>query len=388
MNTKAEQNDAPLYFEVALWDEATFMSSEQRWQDLLSRSECDPLFLSWQWISAWWNHFGKREGDQLTIIAVTHASKLVGLAPLYRYRSRVLKVFSVERLSYLGTRYQQDSGILSEHLEFITDRHFQTPVIEQILSYIQDNIDWDELVVESAVKTSGTATGMATALNSHLSRELEQSPSYQIHCQQNFEDYVSALGKNTRLKLFNRRKKFETTNSRRETAGQSGIKTVFETINQFQRLRFGKSVFTDKNIAFMKELYEKLPNKDLNLSFSSCLIVDDAYQSAIFNILADDRLYNIQLGYNEKYDKKISLGLLHLGYTIEEAMQAEHVRYIDLLKGGGKTTNYKSRIAEANAVEISVQYIRDPWLKFLYCIHDCFVSPVKQKISDMRGNHS
>ena len=51
------------------------------WNGLLCRSPASSVFLTWEWIATWWEHFG-REGDLLILAVRDESGRLVGLAPL------------------------------------------------------------------------------------------------------------------------------------------------------------------------------------------------------------------------------------------------------------------------------------------------------------------
>jgi len=50
------------------------------WSHLLSDVPGVPVFLTWEWVSAWWRHYG--QGNSLYVLAVRESGgRLVGLAP-------------------------------------------------------------------------------------------------------------------------------------------------------------------------------------------------------------------------------------------------------------------------------------------------------------------
>ena len=62
-----------------------FEAIRSEWTELLKASDSDCLFLSWEWLYAWWKHLA--DGRQLSILAVRHEGRLVALAPLARRRA-------------------------------------------------------------------------------------------------------------------------------------------------------------------------------------------------------------------------------------------------------------------------------------------------------------
>jgi len=56
------------------------------WDDLVERSAAPTVFLTWEWLSAWWDVYG--EGRELRVVAVWDGDRLVGAAPLYSEGNR------------------------------------------------------------------------------------------------------------------------------------------------------------------------------------------------------------------------------------------------------------------------------------------------------------
>src|SRR4051794_24198324 len=58
--------------------------STEEWDSLLHSSVSDVVFLTWQWQSTWWKHFGSCEGCSLHLLILRdERGALVGLAPLF-----------------------------------------------------------------------------------------------------------------------------------------------------------------------------------------------------------------------------------------------------------------------------------------------------------------
>jgi hypothetical protein len=191
------------------WDEDFFLSSQDEWQKLLENSNADHFFMSWQWMSQWWINWGDRSSDKLTIIAVYIADELVGIAPLYIYKSAYLKgLIPIKRLQFLGGRYTGSSGIRSEYLGTIARQGLEIEVNTIIVRAILDNRDWDEIVLSDLVKGDCFHQLITNSADNNKlrTRQLALDDSYSVNTEYSFTGYLETLGKNSRLKLFNRRK--------------------------------------------------------------------------------------------------------------------------------------------------------------------------------------
>ena len=69
--------------------EENFFNMQSTWNELLSASMADSFFLSWEWLSEWWKHFGK--GKELFVLAVRDSDGICGIAPLLREKQIVFQ---------------------------------------------------------------------------------------------------------------------------------------------------------------------------------------------------------------------------------------------------------------------------------------------------------
>ena len=355
------------------WDENLFLSSQDEWQKLLENSNADPFFMSWQWMSQWWINWGSRSSDKLYLIAIYLKDELVGIAPLYIYEATYLKGWiSIKRLQFLGSRFSGSSGTRSEYLGTIVKRGLETEVNSLISQVILKNRGWDEIILSDLVKSDCFYQIIIDdADNNNLrTRKLESEASYSIRTRGSFTKYLESLGKNTRLKLFNRRKALAELGSiSLEYVDLRKGDEIFQGINEFHLSRYGKPAFSELNIAILRKVIDSLPEA-ARLKCSSLLKVDKRPVSAMVNIFLEGRIYNIQLGFQEDLDKRISLGTLHLGYTIEMAFKSEEITCFDLLAGQGKSSDYKSRVARQHSILESFQILRNPIIRLIYFVND------------------
>lgn len=63
-------------------DDSGFDALKDEWNDLLGRSRCDTIFLTWEWQTTWWRRLGSIRGP-LFILAVRDAGRLIAILPLY-----------------------------------------------------------------------------------------------------------------------------------------------------------------------------------------------------------------------------------------------------------------------------------------------------------------
>src|SRR5437868_8686568 len=63
---------------------AAALVTKEEWDSLLHSSVSNVVFLTWQWQSVWWQHFGAQEGCQLHLLAIRdERGAPLGIAPLF-----------------------------------------------------------------------------------------------------------------------------------------------------------------------------------------------------------------------------------------------------------------------------------------------------------------
>jgi len=133
---------------IKIDDEAAFSGLREEWNGLLARSASNTIFLTWEWMYAWWQTL--RTDEQLWILAARdEGGALVGLAPLCRKPQRAGRVVPVRALRFIG-----DGTEDSDYLDFITARGLERPVLGAMLEYLQADPVWDILSLAEVPETS------------------------------------------------------------------------------------------------------------------------------------------------------------------------------------------------------------------------------------------
>ena len=79
-------------------DAAVFDLMREEWNELLSDSRSESVFLTWEWLHTWWNHLAG--DDRLALLTVRSESELIAIAP---FKTSGSGSFGLSRLSFLGT---------------------------------------------------------------------------------------------------------------------------------------------------------------------------------------------------------------------------------------------------------------------------------------------
>jgi len=363
-------------------DDTEFLSIEAEWSRLLNDSAADPLFMSWIWLKTWWEIFSNVPGDSVVILAGYANDELVAIAPLYLSNQRA-KYFSVKRLQFLGSRWRDRKNIRSEYIDFICRHDCEQEVLGALIDYIYRELEWDEFVVcnhpDDSVSTI-LIEEKAAQYNSFV-RTLEHGTTYSIEMAgDEFSEYLKQLSQKTRLKIYNQRKKLI-------QKGEVALKnpdavydeTILGQLNQFHQKRWHKNLFEDKRFQFNSKIIMEAVAR--GWFDGSVLQVDGKTVSVLYDFKVNDVKYGFQLGFDQDFDKRISVAQLHFGYAIEKAFKEKLTRY-DFLRGMDKSKkSYKGGVAQPYRNTATIQIVRNRPLKFLYWLHEKY-SARKHKQAD------
>lgn len=358
-------------FRIELWDQDQFKNSQDVWTTLLNDSTADPLFMSWEWMYTWWNVYSNSSMLLQLIAVYSEKDTLLGLAPLFSYKVTAKKIIKTNRLQFIGDFWRVKSTMRTELQEFIVCKENEVNIVTFILNYINSLNYWDEFVISELNTQSATYKTLTSDKPLHNSyyRIAESYSSYYLKIIGTFDEYCKSLGKNTRLKFLNRRTLLKKQGEVKfiESTSQEDIESNFNLLNSLHSSRWQKDAFKNETLRFNAQLANLMAPKN-GLSFS-IILLDEKPISIQYNYVVNGHKYNLQAGFDENFHKKISLGYLHFGYSIELAY-TKGLHTYDFLAGEGKNTQYKARLTKSSLDIVTLQVIRKPFAKLVYITFD------------------
>lgn len=132
----------------------SFAGLEEAWSYLLHGAPHGNLFLSYEWASAWWAHFGT--GADLWLLLVRDHTELIGIAPMM-----------VRHVRYNGLRVRMLGMLHNKHVSrtdvIFGDRH--EDVLRALVDYWKrHNRSWDVLRLEQVPLASPTLSALQAEL--------------------------------------------------------------------------------------------------------------------------------------------------------------------------------------------------------------------------------
>jgi hypothetical protein len=304
----------------------SFKNLEEEWNKIVNESGSNVIFLTWEWLYTWAEHFVK-DGRELFVIAVYQNEKLIGIAPWY-INSLRYGPFKLKRIEFLGT---PETG--SDYLDVIVKLGKEKSVASKIFEYLMGEFSskWDWFYFRDSPSNS------VFFLN--FMKEFQRAGKYiearkGSYCPilelcETREKFFASLSANRRQQL---RRHYKVLSNgaqvhHRKYADMEAIKAL----DRFSRL-YEKRWERQENDLF--QFLEKFTHRTRGKNYVQIdiLQVDDNDVAGIFHLFYNRTAYYYLMAVDKNYNPQISIGNILLSFCIQDAVENKYSQY-DFLKG-------------------------------------------------------
>ncbi|AMN47452.1 hypothetical protein ACG33_10145 [Steroidobacter denitrificans] len=360
-------------YRVERWSEVDWLASDKEYHRIMSASNADPLFNSWMWTTLWWRIFGSKLEAKLCVLAIYCKDMLVGIAPFY-CRSESRKVFfPTTTVQLVGMSWRNPDVQLSEYLDIVATKDAYLGVQKACIKYIKELYAHPEIIIVSTRAPNMWVEALEHRFGcASYTRSVDASISYQADIDGGFSVYLSNISASARRSLLNLRRRLER-HGRVEflfiNTREEALHALHE-LNLLHATRWGSPAFSGERLEFHSNFI--LAAMKRGILRMSRLLVGGRPISILYDVRIEKRQYNLQMGFDQTFDNKLSLGLLHLGFSIEDAAH-DGVKIYDFLAGEGKKADYKQRLSQASIELRSVQHVDGKVRSCLYRAYDALL---------------
>jgi len=317
------------------------------WDDLLHSSVSDVVFMTWQWQSLWWDHFGTGQDCTLHLLAIRdEGGALVGIAPLF-ITSEPLpppKEYKESELRPEGEGSPQRlvrivGGIdVADYLDVIAPAGRLEEVWSSVFSYLMQRRDeWDVIDLHSLPEWSPSRE-VVSRLASQWQLDAQTFPedaSPVLELPGDFETYLMCLRKKDRHELRRKVRKLEGRDDVRwylvpPTDGEAMRTGMRAFLDLHRKSGVDKAHFMDDRMA---NFFVDMAGRLIDTGWLDLAILEVAGQpaAAYFSFNYRDRIYLYNSGYDPEF-ASYSAGIALLAYRIHKAIK-QGCKYFDFLRG-------------------------------------------------------
>ncbi|MEL7023473.1 MAG: GNAT family N-acetyltransferase [Pseudomonadota bacterium] len=341
-----------------------------QWTDLSARADSPSLFNSWDWCHSWLESLDQDFRDQITVrlfVATGASDQWLALAPCFTARIRRSGV-PFNCLQFMGGGFGVNTIYRTEFNEALYDRSVARSELDEFYDAVFGSEGWDKLVLADVINPALNST--IESQTQYRVRELETDSAYCADLSSGFDAYLKALSGSSRRQLFNKRKRLsEMGTVEVEQVTLNDWNGFVETLNEFFRHRWNiKKMLSNQRQEFLTRLCERASINDPKFA-GSLLKLDGRAISGLVDLDYAGKRYNLMAGITPDAPAGVSPGLLHFGYSLEQAA-AQGITTYEFLIGKGKNENYKKNIANRELPARTVGLVRSRWLRAVYAAND------------------
>jgi CelD/BcsL family acetyltransferase involved in cellulose biosynthesis len=312
------------------------------WTFLLQNSDSNSIFLTWEWMSTWWDLYG--DGYRLNLIAIRNSeNKLIGIAPFKVARRRYFGICRRDVLEFIGA----GEDITPELLDIIAWKGLESEVNMAVLNQLLEHKLFDTFDLWPFAEHSANLAFLVSNLakKNHRFRMVQSSSCPVMSLPESWEELLSSKSRNFKKKakenwrVCKRDLGIELIKCDSNNYHQHGMDPLIR-LHCEQRNGNSNSFRDKRNISFHTKLADLFIDRGwLRLFYLKC---EGKIVAGIYCFCYNNKYYYYQSGRDLRY-QKYHLGYVILNCAIHEAINESSTQF-NFLTGNEK---YKFHWAES-----------------------------------------
>lgn len=300
------------------------------WDQLLSRYPLATTFCTWEWLSCWWECFGK--DHKLLTIALFDCEALVGLAP-FAISQENMGWFSLRMLRFMG-----DGSGDSDNLDLPVQPGYERAFAEEVLNVLRHRKRlWDICLLNTLPFESPVAHCVGELLRSRSWRSFEYFSSCSaVDLPKTWARYLETLSSEDQKNLTRYTRRLQNRNSIKiyRCSRQEELPRCLEALFRLHQKRWERAgepgTFSSES---RRHFYDRLSRDLLHRKWLEFWILelDGEIAAAQFAFRYAHKVFQLQEGYDPKRGSDRP-GYVLRGAVLERLIQ-ENVRTYDFLGG-------------------------------------------------------
>jgi CelD/BcsL family acetyltransferase involved in cellulose biosynthesis len=320
---------------ISRLDFDNFKTIRHEWNKLLHDSGATSIFLTWEWVSTWWETYGDSPRTLYILVAHDEDENLVGIAPCYVTIEKMFKLLSFKEIRFLG----YGSDIHPDYLDFIATPQRRAEIINAFFSYFLENpADWDVMNLTDLLEDSHCIAHIASLKRQNGIHFIEARSATCPYASlpDSWETYLRNLSSSTRYDIRRKMRKLERDFDVRFYTWDDAttLETAMEKLRELHIRRWDQESVSHgfANRRF-NEFHHRVANEFLKLGLLRLYVLEanGLIVSMLYCYKYKDKLFFYQSGFDPDYSK-YSVGTVLFANAIQHAI-SEHITEFDFLRG-------------------------------------------------------
>ena len=313
-------------------DAKAFHALQEEWNPLLQRSSANGVYLTFEYLSTWWNTYGDQ--FQLRILTARRGEQLLGIAPLAIGPGSGMIRRPLRHLTFIGSL----GDTAAEFLDFIIEPSEESTVVIKFYEAIYDQLgrEWDVLYLNLTPAQSPVLAQALPVISQYrgIAVTMDASPSPYLPLPATWPELLSAKSKNFKKQFNNHWNRLHKNHEVEvlRAGHEISIDDAFDALVALNSKRWGGDALAFQSTRFNRfhrELAETF--HQLGWLYFRIIKIDGEIAAARFDYVYNNKLWNIQGGWNPKLSH-LSLGRLLIGMEIQWCIEQGLTEY-DFLAG-------------------------------------------------------
>ena len=312
--------------------EPQFLEMGIEWNNLLSESDNNNIFLTHEWVASWWQVF-KENKEFFSLTVRDENNELIGIAPLFIEKEKYFKFIPFTVVKFLGM-----NSVQPDYLGFIIKRGLEKVVIPSIVdALIKHQDQWDLLLFgDLTFGISSNDNLIQTARQKGFLWHIDRNECPYLPLPQNEDEFYSHFKKKKRYNL-KRQVRLLSDNFRYEYARGCRKDENHKLMDRLIYLHKNRAKSAQRGDAFHCPAIVKFHHLLVDQMFDKKWLMlyyiklNDEIECCLYAFCYDQKFYFYQSGFNPRL-AKYSLGSVIVLNTILSAI-GMNCREYDFLKG-------------------------------------------------------
>ncbi len=322
---------------------------KNEWNELLEYSSCDSIFMTWEWVSTWWDCFHENNALWMIICRQEDTNQLLGIAPLI-IKDTLNLGLQEKTLSFIG-----NGDAAPDHLDFIIHKDFEMSISHLFTDKIwSSRTHWQKISLDGMMSGSNTLLQLLEQTNGQM--QISKNICPYLTLPDDWATLKQSYGKSMRYNLgrFERRLEkdypsminFKKITEKEEV--EEFITILVELHTASQQRKDNEGLFTNQK---MIEFHTKLATIFLEAGFlrSYTLNVGKTSIAALHCFQYNGTVSFYQSGFDQFW-QRYSPGTQIMAHAIQQAILEKNIIF-DFLRG---EEDYKFKWTESYATDQAV----------------------------------
>jgi CelD/BcsL family acetyltransferase involved in cellulose biosynthesis len=302
------------------------------WNALLAESDMDIPFMTFEWFCCWWDSFG--EGNDLLVLLVREAGKLIAIAPLIRTMMNIRGI-NAKAVTLMANCHSLRSGFIMCK----PDHH----ITDAVINYLRNakgavDLFFFDYIVKGSYTDQSLRASLANADLRFIERSADFSPYISIT--DSWEEFLKTKSKHfrERLKSIHNRMQRQGVFAVEEYTGNSNDAGMAQLIAVSRKTwKFGENtaIASDTRDA---QFYARLASSATLKDWVTIMVLKQEKTpiAFTFNIHYKNRVFGLKMGFDHEYER-FSPNKFLLSHGIKNSFDRQFTEF-DLL---GKNDAFK-----------------------------------------------